>query len=676
MIRGINFMTNDKCLVSLALIKTNWEEQQKDFVDMLIPFVLYSISDLNHDDIISIADTRDRLEKEFGIDIYNNVIETFLKRLASKEHYTAPYVYKDKGVYYRTNQFIDTKDFEDNRNKLAQNQDEVINCFIEFLTNREIQFDITLAKNELISYLCKYGHNILKYDFKIQNNTIWTKRIGEFIEWLYNSNKSIFNYLEDITKGGMLSIVYFNTNSNKEVKISQNFKNTKIFLDTPLLMFILNYSGEVMQQTVQELVDLLHDNGATVCTFEHNLIELDGILNAYINRYRRGTLNTSYNFDYLIENDVKPEKIESDIPSLRYMLKSKKIYVEDTPDYDDYWRNIGTTNFNNYLSEKINYSKDDRRDNDVASISAIYRLRDRDMYHKYETCKALFVATNSYLVYHTQKYFKEEEHKKGIPAIVDDTFLTSLLWLKSIKKDDKLPTLKLVADALAAQEPSKKFWDTFIDKIDELRNRDEITEDELIELKYGLFSKKNMFDVTEGDSSKITHETVKKVQQMNFRMQHKAVIEENAIIISEKEKVLEEKNEYQKKYSDTHDELIKLKSQPYIKHIGRLKKFYNILGLILVCIIIYFIVDWITCISGILSNTKFVINMGATAIIIALFAVLNLFIDKYITNQADKISLKLMKNYLQKTYNSIYLKENEDASDMITFIKKNIKEDT
>lgn len=534
--RGICFMTNEKSLISLALIKTNWEEYQKDFVDVIIPFVLYSISDLKCGEVVSITDTRQKLEQEFGMEIYNNVIESFLKRLASKEHCGVPYLYKSKGAYYRTEQFIDIKDFEQKRNEYQKNQNEVIDCFVDFLKSKDVIFDTSTAKKELISYLCRYGHNILKYDLKVNNTTIWTKRVGEFIEWLYNSDKSIFKYLEDIAKGGMLSIVYFN--NSKEVKISQKFKNTEIYFDTSLLMFALNYSGEIMQKTVQELIDLLYSNGATVCTFEHNLEELRGILEAYISRYRNGTLNTSYNFDYLIETDVKPEKIETDIPSLRYMLKSKRIDVKETPDYDDYWRNIGTTDFNNYLSKNINYRKDDRRDNDVASISAIYRLRERDVYHKYETCKALFVATNSFLVYHTQKYFKEKEGRKGIPAIVDDTFLTSLLWLKSIKKDDRLPTLKLVADALAAQEPSKTFWDSFIVKIDELREREEITEDELIELKYGLFSKKNMFDVTEGDSDKITHETVKKVQQMNFRMQHRAVIEENNILQSEKERAL------------------------------------------------------------------------------------------------------------------------------------------
>lgn len=75
-------------------------------------------------------------------------------------------------------------------------------------------------------------------------------------------------------------------------------------------------------------------------------------------------------------------------------------------------------------------------------------------------------------------------------------------------------------------------------------------------------------------------------------------------------------------------------------------------------------------------SLSFIINIGATAVIIVLFAVLNLFIDKYITNQADKVSLKFMNTYLQKTYDSIYLRENEYASDMITFIKKSIEKDT
>lgn len=671
MIRGIFFMVNDKSLVSLALMKTNWEEQQKDFVDMLIPFVLYSISSVKCDEIVSITDTRNKIKNEFGIDIYNNVIETFFKRISSNRHYKNPYLRKEKGTYYRTNEFIDIKSFEQARNIYIQNQEEVINYFLDFLKDKKIDFDETKAKKELISYLCKYGHNLLENNLVIRENTIWTKRIGEFIEWSYKSDLSIFNYLKDIAKGGMLSVVYFN--SNKEVKISQKFKNTEIYFDTPLLMFILNYSGDALQKTVQELVNLLYDNSATVCTFEHNLIELEGILNAYISRYRNGSLNTSYNFDYLIENDVKPEKIESDIPSLRYMLKAKKIYVKDTPNYNDYWKNIGVSNFDQYLSKNIHYKKDDRRDNDVKSIAAIYQLRDRPIYYRYETCKALFVATNSYLVYHTQKYFKSEEHRNGIPAIVDDTFLTSLLWLKSVKRDDTLPTLKLVADALAAQEPSQTFWDNFIEKLNELKSRDEITEDELVELKYGLFSKKNMFDVTEGDSTKITHETVKIVQQMNFRMQHKEIIEEKEQAINEKNSAINEKNLYQKKYNESYIELIKEKSIKYINQIKNRKKLLNILVLFVACIIIYSIINCITNIFGIISNIKEIINIGATAMILFISSVINLFIDKFISNQIDKMSIKILNSYIKKIYTNIRINENSYAEDIISLIKQELE---
>lgn len=664
-------MANDKSLISLALIKTNWEKQKKDYVDMFIPFVLYSISDLEDGEIASIVDTRSKIKDEFGIDIYNNVLEIFFKRIASKQHYEKPYLTKKKGIYYRTAQTINVQAFEQKRQEYSNSHNNAIKTFLDFLNSKSINFDPKVAQTELISYLCKYGNDILQDKVLTPENNIWTKRVGEFIEYSINSNTIIINYLKDIAKGGMLSTVYFN--NSFEIKPSQKFKNTAIYFDTPLLMYILGYSGDALQKTVQELLDLLLGNGAKVYAFEHNLSELESILEAYVLRYRNGTLNTSYNFDYLIENDVKPEKIETDIPSLRMILKEKGIVVKEKPPYDEYWKTIGFTNFDQYLSENIHYNKDTRRDNDVESIAAIYRLRSRQEYHKYETCEAIFVATNSYLVYHTQKYFKEIEHRKGIPAIVDDTFLTSLLWLKNSNCNDSLPTLKLIADALSAQEPSKKFWDSFNDKVDELRERDEITDDELIELKYGLFSKKNMFEITEGDVNKINHDTVREVQKMNFRVQHKEVIEEKNKAINEKNQAITERDKYAKKYIESQTELIKTKAQNYISKIKKRKKILNFFILALICVAIYLIIDTIGQVFGVLAISKIAIKLELTAVFFALGQIINLFIDKLISNQLDIISMHFINKYINKIYDDINNNEESMATDIISYINKELE---
>lgn len=669
--RGIKFMNKNKTLISLALFQTNWEESQKDYVDMLIPFVLYSISNLKENNIVSITDTRNNLKNDFGIDLYNNVIEMIFKRLSSSSHYQEPYLVKKKNIYYKSKCKIDIKLFEQKREHYAQNQNEVVKSFYQFLNNKNLQYEKSKAEKELISYLCKYAHNLLKDNISIKDNTIWTKRIGEFVEFTYEHEKIIFNYLKDISKGGMLATVYLN--SNYKIKSSKKFSKTEVYFDTPLLMHILNYSGEALQKSAQELLDLLLNNGATVCAFEHNLSELEDILNAYTIRYRNGSLDTSYNFDYLIENDFKPEKIDIEILSLRTSLFRKKIIIKDTPSFDDYWKNIGFSSFDNYLSEKIHYNRSDRRDNDIESIASIYRLRSRELYHKYETCEALFVATNSYLVYHTQKYFREEENKKGIPAIVDDIFLTSLLWLKYANYDDTIPTLQLIADAYAAQEPSKNFWDELILKIDELSEQGEITQNELMEVKYGLFSKKNMFDVTEGDATKINHDTVKEVQRLNFLEKNKEIEYEKNQAIKDKENAIKAQNDYKEKYENLQMQIIVDKSKPYLKKIKKAKKRCSYIALLIISIFVYISLNLISLFFGGISSLKFVINLGITSLIGILYGIMNQFTNKIISKQVDKVSNAIYDKYLNNVYKHIKETENIYYSEITNYIKNELK---
>lgn len=668
--RGIIIMSNEKGLISLALIKTTWEENKKDTIDMLIPFILFSISEKQEKDIISIEEVRQRLLDDFSMDIYSNVIESIIKRLTLPDNSSQAYITKKKGVCYRATKPIDTHSFSEKRMHYQNIQSKVIDTFIQFLQSKDIIFEEDVAEKELISYLCKYGHYIINENFTYQaNNTIWTKRIGEFVESVYNKQELVFRYLTDIAKGGMLSTVYFNTNYH--IKASQRFKDTRIYLDTPLLMHILNYSGESLKRAAQELLELLQKNGATVHAFEHNLHELEDILEAYVKRYRRGTLNTSYNFDYLIEQDVQPEKIETDIPSLTNMLRSKGITIDPTPPYDEHWKSIGNKAFNEYLSQKIHYKKDDRRDNDVESIAAIYRLRKQEKYHKYETCDALFVATNSYLVYYTQKYFKEEEKKYGIPAIVDDTFLTSLLWVKYVHNEDTLPTLKLIVDALAAQEPSQTFWDSFNRKIDELKERGEITEDELIELKYGTFSKKNMYDVTEGDVSKITHDSVALVKKMNFRMEHKEIIKEKETALEEKSKAENEKEAFKQKYEETHQQLIEYKATPHLRKLNKAQRWSNIIGTLLFSVILYLLVSIITNLSGTIVKNKLAIDIGVTGLILVFAKVFEFFLDEYLSQYTYKIKHCLYNKYKEHLYIKIQQNEPDDYPDIIAYLDEN-----
>ena len=162
-------------------------------------------------------------------------------------------------------------------------------------------------------------------------------------------------------------------------------------------------------------------------------------------------------------------------------------------------------------------------------------------------------------------------------------------------------------------------------------------------------------------------------QQMNFRMQHKEIIEEKEQAINEKNSAINEKNLYQKKYNESYIELIKEKSIKYINQIKNRKKLLNILVLFVACIIIYSIINCITNIFGIISNIKEIINIGATAMILFISSVINLFIDKFISNQIDKMSIKILNSYIKKIYTNIRINENSYAEDIISLIKQELE---
>ena len=573
------FMHNDKSLISFALISTTYNESQRDQLDMLVPFVLSYIKGLGtvkEGDNVSISDAKNYMSNEFGMDILSNVIEMIFKRLCKDDY---GYLTRTNGCFQLTAKQIDTNDFEQRRQHIKLSQQIVLREFYDFLDKKEIEYSKSDAEEALILYLCSYGKQVIKEELPdFDTGDVWIYRVGDFVQNIFNSNKSVFDYIQDIAKGGMLSSVLF---QKVEPNNRSKFENTEIYYDTPLLMYILGYSGTEMKNAVLEMTKLLQKNNATICYFSHNKYELEGILNAYITVYNRGRLSSSHNFDYFIANGIEPDKVIEYIALLDKNLLLLGLHEKQTPE-DNYENAIDWKAFDAYLAEKMHYTKENRRKNDVDSLAAIYRLRKAKYYTNYENCEALFVATNSSLVYHSQQYFKNGEKQYGIPAIVDDTFLTALVWIKALDTSNELPTLKIISDALASQSVSASFWDSFVKKVEEYEAYNNITTDEAAALRFDIYTKRNVYDVTDGDIEKVTHENLKKILDRNDRQKHYELYEE-----IEAQKSINSENET--KISTTTNKLIKEISSKHMNDKFALWK-----------IIFYIGKHWLFLLSGIL----------------------------------------------------------------------------
>jgi hypothetical protein len=104
--------------------------------------------------------------------------------------------------------------------------------------------------------------------------------VANYIYLARRSKPEIFRYIDTVVQGYMIAQVLYLPNVYDTKKL---FRKTKIFFDTPFIIFALGYSGEYFKNPCLELLDLLYQSNAKLYCFEHTYEEIKGILMACAN---------------------------------------------------------------------------------------------------------------------------------------------------------------------------------------------------------------------------------------------------------------------------------------------------------------------------------------------------------------------------------------------------------
>ncbi len=89
--------------------------------------------------------------------------------------------------------------------------------------------------------------------------------------------------------------------------------------------------------------------------------------------------------------------------------------------------------------------------------------------------------------------------------------MTNLLWLKKPTAAPDLPRNRVIADCYAATQPSDRLWRAYLDEIQKLEARGDITEEDYYLLRYDLEAKTTLMDLTQGDEEAFTQGTVQEI---------------------------------------------------------------------------------------------------------------------------------------------------------------------
>lgn len=498
--------SDGKILASLALLSARWNDDHKSYLDNFVLFLVYSV-EVKCQGVATEKEAAAALDAEFGLKLPYAVVRDILKR-AAKEKYGSY-----SGSEFHTNKTSVPKivaEMQNSRIQSLREQDVLIRKFSEFANSKHsLNWERSVAEGILQDYVEKNGSQLLHQSLSnLQRETESENEGNEFVffEWVENlleNDLTSFRWLEEMIKGAMLAMAIV---LPTQLETTRKFRSTTIWLDTPLILQLLGFLGSEMREYMIEIIDLAQKQNAKIRVFSHVLNESKGVI--------RAAAGDIYNLEvqakpgsvlaWFRSQKLSPTEILVLLQGIESKLLSKGIDFSDKPDHNEK-NQIDEIKLEKVLQDTVKYTNNSTLKVDLESLSAIHRLRAGYVSDRLEDCRHLFLTNNDKLIRASGIFFSQSD--KGWPIAMLDHIVGSLIWIKSPLSIPDLPKKRIIADALVSTHPSLNLWQNFVKEVDNLRNQQKISEEELLLMREGPEAEKVLMEVTAGGMYALNSET-------------------------------------------------------------------------------------------------------------------------------------------------------------------------
>jgi len=508
----------DRTIVSLALLKAQWELNQHDYLDTFAPFVVECLR-LSEYMAVSLPQLKRDMEKRFGLTIPQNALKLILNRLKSQG-----YIKAENKAYVPVYSRLEKSTFAFVHQKILTSHERVIKSLIEFC---ESEYQVKLNQSDAESAL----HTFLQADCflatgrLIVNAEAPRERAGQgrefmvaaFIQQVEATRSADFEHVETIVKGSMLASALYLPDPSR---IDHKFKGTELFFDTSFLIYALGHAGPIRQDPCLELLSLLSTSGAKLSCFSHTFDEVWAALNACVIRLEKGDIKGGHgpSLEYFLSEGIDADDVLLRIGHLEEDLQ--KLHIQIRPSLQgDYEHQIDEVNLKAALVRELGYVNDNAADRDVKSLAAVTRIWKGRRPLFLQEAPALLVTTNSALVRVARLFFgdvistAEGEAPHGIGPCITDQTLTTLLWLKQPTKAPDLPRKRIIADCMAAMQPTAHLWAKYEAALEGLMKKGSLPPDDYYLMRYSREAKRALMDETLGDEDVFIEGTVVQVME-------------------------------------------------------------------------------------------------------------------------------------------------------------------
>lgn len=520
----------NKSILSVAILKANWDVRGFDYIENFVPLFLHILKSRKYNEV-KIDRLKVDFENEFGLLIPYHPIETILIRL------------KKKGLIYKKDQsyFFDfTKDsknnFEEIRDTQKRELSKVTRALIDFCKNvYSYELNDLAAEKALILFFRETELGLLSATKEqgvfpnLEVDKAVKFYIAKFIEDAKEAEPEIFKFLVDLAVGVALanSIVYGKDLQNFSGKID----NLNLFLDTGYIFALLGVNGPEKEKAFSELTRTMLNLGANCFVFEHTYDEVMKILHGALYWMSQGNYDiqkASRVLKYFLENDFNTTDVEMFIIRISNVFSEFKITKIPKPTYS---KNIEYQIDEQELKKLIVESykadpffdetlKDETINKDIESIYSICKLRKGRVAYTLKDASYIFITTNKSLARISTSVQSTDNAPFSIPPCITDILIGTLVWLQNPLKTYILNEKKLIADAYAAIQPDSSLVKRYLDEVDSLKKKDEISDNEYYILRtnrvaFNLLSERTKNDI-HNFKPKTTREIMDEINQKHL----------------------------------------------------------------------------------------------------------------------------------------------------------------
>lgn len=499
----------NRFIVNMAVVKVNWDRSASaPFLDNYLPLVTYTLRNMPVD-IVTVQEFKRIFEETADFAVPHNVALVLLNRAMKK--YDA-ITRSANGTYSINRDALPESDYIANRDREENEFRKLTDRFLDYL---EKEFEITLEREKVGRYFFEILYQIsprlfgsalrvgVGVDEKDEPHWKYSYLISRFVRNAIEEDKESVEIILSFVRGAMLTETFY---YQAPEEIQNKIQDVSVYLDTSVLLDLFGWAQESQYTPVREMVNMLNELRVPLRCFEKTRGEIDAILHTTsikaqqhgrVRDARPGSVGEFFNRRGYKSSDIEVERNRVDDYFQQFHIE-----VVEAPAYLGKF-GIDEKGLDEAIKGRIPFQSEESRARDVDCIAAIFRLREGKIKRRLLDCKAIFVTKNSDLASSSTLFFNEQYGHSDTPLCIPDQVFTTLVWLKTANKAPNLPRERLVANCIAALQPSEEMWRNYSHEAERLLAQGNITEHDYEFLVHSTDSRLHLMDLTFGDVSKV-----------------------------------------------------------------------------------------------------------------------------------------------------------------------------